>query len=404
MKGSDPPIPLVLGDVPLERMPYRLRQGAVMGFAARYEDGDEMSQAVRDSFLRYLKQYRRRLWNEPRLLAIMLKEKCIRAQDFPEVLKTAGNDPERTALLLDYRNRTISQEEMDRAERQKMDRELKAMMRERPLASELRKIWATRKEEDGTLLLWKLKQCPEDLVVPDMIGKTRVTAVYGMSCRQVKGVKHVTVLPGVTLRNYSFSSCPDLTRVTLPLHPQMGDACFVGCPRLQSFDLDPEETGFRAEGPVLWELGEQVILRAAGGVRGTYAVPEGTQVIGVSAFESNDALTGVILPSSLKTISRHAFYQCPGLTEVTIPPSVEKVHLSAFWSCSSLNTITVLGSDTALLDCDQGLDFGVTLRVPGDSRSLPQLVESMMRERRIYIGGSGEYVTARNPPFLLQVF
>ena len=112
----------------------------------------------------------------------------------------------------------------------------------------------------------------------------------------------------------------------------------------------------------------------------TYAVREGTKVIGEYAFQSNEWLEEVILPEgvlmidgsfsgctnlrrvslpeSLLIISDSAFYYCPKLADVTLPPHLYAIGPSAFadcWALTSLDipeTVRYIGSEAF---CNTGL-------------------------------------------------
>lgn len=63
-----------------------------------------------------------------------------------------------------------------------------------------------------------------------------------------------------------------------------------------------------------------------------YSVVQGTEAIGVSAFEGSRKLRVLTLPESLRTIGDRAFYGCRTLSEVTFPLSLESIGESAFYN------------------------------------------------------------------------
>lgn len=63
--------------------------------------------------------------------------------------------------------------------------------------------------------------------------------------------------------------------------------------------------------------------------------------IGEFAFENCETITGIHLPSSIKTIDGDAFSGCISLTEVTVPDSVTNIGYGAFSNCSNLTSINV---------------------------------------------------------------
>ncbi|MBR0336348.1 MAG: leucine-rich repeat domain-containing protein, partial [Alistipes sp.] len=70
--------------------------------------------------------------------------------------------------------------------------------------------------------------------------------------------------------------------------------------------------------------------------RGIITFDADVTMIGESAFDNCDKLTGVTLPEGVTSIGTKAFYDCDGLTEFTIPDSVTSIGSDAFYSCNSL--------------------------------------------------------------------
>lgn len=69
-------------------------------------------------------------------------------------------------------------------------------------------------------------------------------------------------------------------------------------------------------------------------------LPNSIVSIGTQAFSSTDNMTGIELPSSLKTIDNFGF-SYTNLTEIDIPASVESIGNSAFASCRKLAKVTM---------------------------------------------------------------
>ena len=77
-------------------------------------------------------------------------------------------------------------------------------------------------------------------------------------------------------------------------------------------------------------------------------VPEGTEMMGESAFEQCHALVGVSLPSTLREIPIKAFVYCSKLKNVQLKEGLTLLGESAFNSCSSLQKITLPTSIEAI--------------------------------------------------------
>jgi hypothetical protein len=61
-------------------------------------------------------------------------------------------------------------------------------------------------------------------------------------------------------------------------------------------------------------------------------------------FSGCQAITSVVIPSSVLTITSSAFSGCVGLTSITIPASVTTISGSAFANCNALTSVTIQGS------------------------------------------------------------
>lgn len=161
-----------------------------------------------------------------------------------------------------------------------------------PLAAvNLRRIWSTKIQSDGTLKIvsYKGTDNPEEgvVVVPDHIGKQTVTAVdagafsrYMVSSDKIRAAR------------------ASITDITLP--------------------------GTIREIPDRFLRGHQELEKVV--------VSEGTTAIGDEAFSMCPNLREVVLPGSLKTIERAAFIECPSLERVDVPqPSklADKVYRQA---------------------------------------------------------------------------
>lgn len=71
------------------------------------------------------------------------------------------------------------------------------------------------------------------------------------------------------------------------------------------------------------------------------AIPNSVTTIGDFAFGTCVALSSVMIPNSVTMIGRGAFYWCDALTSMTIPSSVTEIGDYAFSECDNLKDITV---------------------------------------------------------------
>ena len=101
-----------------------------------------------------------------------------------------------------------------------------------------------------------------------------------------------------------------------------------------TFDSDKQVNGLRAER----YLGSDAAV----------TLPEGTTLIGGSAFKDCAFITSVTLPEKLLSIGNYAFSGCMGLTEIVIPDSVTTIGSYAFSGCTGLTEIVIPNSVTTI--------------------------------------------------------
>lgn len=81
--------------------------------------------------------------------------------------------------------------------------------------------------------------------------------------------------------------------------------------------------------------------------QGRYEIPQGTEIIGNSAFAGTE-ITDIVIPDSVKKIEDNAFLGCDSLKSVTIPESVVTIGKNAFRNCISLTEAKVLSNGTTV--------------------------------------------------------
>lgn len=72
--------------------------------------------------------------------------------------------------------------------------------------------------------------------------------------------------------------------------------------------------------------------------------------IGESGFEDCKAMTGILLPATLKTIGNGAFASCTSLQSVAIPDGVSSLGTNVFITCTALTSVTLPGQITSIPD------------------------------------------------------
>ncbi len=205
-------------------------------------------------------------------------------------------------------------------------------------ATELRKLWGTKKNEDGTLQIISYKGEEREVIVPDMIGKTAVT----------------------TLGEEVFAvNLPRLSEEQIAARSNI---------RSVEFPSGIKELPGKILGGSIYGQNERAALQEV-------ILNEGLEVIGSNAFYCCTELKEIVFPESLKKIGKSAFCGCTGLERIAIPESVTEIGTNAFSSCKKLQEIKLPSELTEL----RGSTFSnctslERINLPCSIRMLPQYI------------------------------
>ena len=230
---------LIAPHIPISGVAKEDKPSACAGFAQAYLDGREIDEDIKAGYLKYIKGQKKRLFplsvQHEELLRVMLAEKMIVRKDIDPLLEECDKQSNISAkaAVLDYAGRSLEPAdpfaEMEK-ELAKMERQAKRFEKTGQLpASELKKIWSTKKLEDGTLEITSYKGTDTTVSVPAVIGKTAVTAIGEKALsplasrltpeqkRVRETLESVTIPAGVTeIGGWAFYGCANLTSVTIP--------------------------------------------------------------------------------------------------------------------------------------------------------------------------------------------
>ena len=161
-----------------------------------------------------------------------------------------------------------------------------------------------------------------DLVIPAEVEnggiKYTVTAIYG----------------------YSFSSCSELTSVTIPeVVTVIHELAFLHCNKLTEINVASDNSKYSSQDGVLFNKDKTTLVFCPKGKVGTYIIPNSVRTIDPSAFEDCKNLNTVVIGDSVKSIGSYAFRNCYNLTSVVIGDSVKKIGWNAFGDCNGLTKV-----------------------------------------------------------------
>ena len=319
-----------------------VKDAAIMTAVRRITSGEERNEEV----LRYIKNQRRHLFpmavREPELLRFMAAEGMLTGKDYPLLLAEAEaqQNTAAKAAILEYQNRAGGPpdpfEEMEE-EYKKAERIAAYIEKNGTLpVSELKKIWSWRREADGSTTITSYKGEESEVTIPDVIGKSPVTAIEGtfglytaasekyMAIR--RALRRVTLPKGLKrIGAYSFSGCGQLQSIQIPEGvTEIGERAFQGCKSLRRLVLPA---------PVR-EIGSHAFAGCAGLT--AFTVPEGVAVLPDYAFNECRKLSDITLPASLREIGMGAFDKCTVLRSIVLPDTVAVMGSGVFRDCSAL--------------------------------------------------------------------
>ena len=218
--------------------------------------------------------------------------------------------------------------------------------------------------KDGATLLC----CPPGrsgaFSIPASVTRVDGGALYG--CAKLNSV---TLPEGLlTIGMDAFFHCESLQSVTLPstvhgIGVDEGSGFdihwgnpFVACPALENVHVANGNERFSSVDGVLFytesfadgtqEL--ELAIYPPAKSAASYAVPQGVNRIGSSAFYEAVNLRSVTFPDSVTSMLYNAFRGCSGLESVELPEGLKKLGESVFYDCTSLRSVTFPDSVSAI--------------------------------------------------------
>ncbi len=177
-------------------------------------------------------------------------------------------------------------------------------------------LWEYEPLEDGTIGITKYAGEEEKITIPSEIDGKPVSKIISMGwikCREI-------TIPGsvVSIDHNPFSSSSSLINIVV----SDDNAVFA----------------FR-DNALFDEQSKRLVCFPRGNEDKKYSVPEGTLIIGQSAFSSCHNLKEISLPDSIVEIEKAAFSGCYDIKEIIIPSKVTVIEDQAFSDCESLRTV-----------------------------------------------------------------
>ena len=327
--------PEVISDVlPLGRLPEEVRNHTILALIGRRKRGEVISEDRWKLCIRYVKRMRKNLFalalEKRELFYLMLEEKMLTQDDFPELMKQAEAtaDAEIISAMLEYQEKNLQRIDPDAEfEKQITILETKTL----PVA-DAKKIWRYTKNKKGEICLLGYKGEELDVMVPAKIGKDPVTEIgaYALSPQASPLTWDVRMIRS------------RLKSVWIPRSVRkIADTFLAGCMELESVTVEPENRKYCVQDGLLVSRDGKELLCVFGE---TCVVPEGVAVIKSDLFTGKKFVKKVILPQSLRKIDRQAFFGCEALEEIELPENVVELGDESFDGCSNLRAVHIPGS------------------------------------------------------------
>ncbi len=177
-----------------------------------------------------------------------------------------------------------------------------------------------------------------------------VTSIGEKAFYRCESLTSITIPEGVTsIGKQAFRDCCfNPISITIPDSvTEIGDKAFYGC-GLTSITVGENNSNYADVDGVLFNKDLSEIILYPSNKKGTsYAIPDGVASIGENAFNGS-SLTSITIPESVTSIGNSAFEFCLDLISITIPDSVTSIGNSAFANCSGLTSIMISDGVTSI--------------------------------------------------------
>lgn len=184
-----------------------------------------------------------------------------------------------------------------------------------------------------------LNESLESITLPEGLEAIGSAAFFG--CSRLADITLPQSL--MIISDDAFNSCDSLAFVRIGKSLQvMGEDVFFWCSDLESIEVDSENKNYFSNDGVLFSAKTNKLMHYPSAKTDlSYTVPEGTQIIGDSAFWGADYLTELTLPDSLLFIEPTAFANCQEMTTINLGNRIARIEDNAFLACFSLKEITL---------------------------------------------------------------
>ncbi|MBQ5641527.1 MAG: leucine-rich repeat protein, partial [Ruminococcus sp.] len=207
---------------------------------------------------------------------------------------------------------------------------------------------------DGTLCVTDYTATSDEVIIPEEIYGTPVTAVGDWAFANNKYIKSVEIPNTVTsIGKGAFYNCVSMTHAEIPSGvTEIKPNTFEKCLYLESVWIDGDVTAIGDE--AFYDCRRLEYVR----------IPDALETVGDEAFYNCRSLRSLALPLGVTALGTKnaafglgVFENCRSLEKLVVPESVAAIGENAFESCPKLEIKGVKGSYTERFAKDRGVSF-----------------------------------------------
>ena len=169
--------------------------------------------------------------------------------------------------------------------------------------------------------------------------------------------------------DYAFDNSGLTGIITIPETLEyFGAGAFASCHGVTAFEISGNDYYQDIDGVVYTTDGKMLVAYPVGSSRTNYTVVNGTETIGVSAFEGSNNLQHVTVCEGVTSIEEYAFYKCGKVYGYSLPSTLTEINAYAFSENSSLQSISIPKNVTTIGRYAFAYDYSLnSINIPDDT-------------------------------------
>ena len=261
------------------------------------------------------------------------------------------------AAILSHKNRSFTQEELEKFEEEKL---AKAIGEKEYEVADFVRTYLVRRIEGGYEVGEYMRNNDREFI-PDRLSGAPVLSIGARAFVNRHFLKQVILPPTIQkIGDFAFDGCNGLTVLEIPSSViSIGTAAFRGCEGLSEVSIGKGVK--KIEPKAFFNCANLVTVKYEGSFAEWLKVKDEGSMLFANAneafFQGEKLPADLVVPEGVKEIPKNAFCGYGGFTSITLPECVHKICSGAFKGCRGLTTITMSASvrrieEDALTHCD----------------------------------------------------